>query len=47
MVGDVNLTANLAALAAGVATKTVYAILETVIEGIAARVSGKADKAAK
>ena len=47
MVGDVNLTPNLAALAAGVATKTVYAILETVIEGIASRVSGKANKETK
>lgn len=47
MVGDVNLTPNLAALAAGVTTKTVYAILETVIEGIASRVSGKANKETK
>lgn len=40
MVGDVNLTPNLVALAAGVATKAVYGILETAIEGVAARISG-------
>ena len=41
MVGDVNLTPNLIALAAGVATKTVYGLLEALIEGIAERVSPK------
>ena len=43
MVGDVNLTPNLVALAAGLATKTVYGILESAIEGVAARVSGRGD----
>ena len=40
MVGDVSLTPNLIALAAGVATKVVYGMLETAIEGVAARISG-------
>ena len=43
MVGDANLTPNLVALAAGLATKTVYGILESVIEGVAARVSGRGE----
>ena len=41
MVGDVNLTPNLVALGAGLATKTVYGMLESAIEGVAARVSGR------
>ena len=41
MVGDANLTPNLIALAAGIATKTVYGLLEALIEGIAERVSPK------
>ncbi len=44
MTGDVNLTPNLVALAAGLSTKIVYGILESLIEGIAARVSGSIEK---
>ena len=44
MTGDVNLTPNLVALAAGLSTKIVYGILESLIEGIAARISGSAGK---
>ena len=41
MVGQVSLAPNLVALAAGLATKTVYGLLEALIEGIAERVSPK------
>ena len=44
MVGDVNLTPNLIALAAGLATKVVYGMLETAIEGVASRISGNKGK---
>ena len=44
MVGDVNLTPNLIALAAGLATKVVYGMLETAIEGVASRISGDKGK---
>ena len=41
MVRDTNLTPNLLALTAGVATKVVYATTETTIEGVAARISDR------
>ena len=40
IVGETNLTPNLVALAAGIATKIVYGMIETTIEGIAKRISG-------